>query len=262
MGRPRRVIFENFSQYDKFHTIKQKMYCGVELTVLHAIKETAQYWMSPEVWAWCATKFRKKKKFLPELSVEIPVLTDEKALAHLDKGAWHDWVTKERKDTDIKEAIQYMKQLFPNHEYIYFYELDRIISEFTNGSLIPDKSPTEHMKWVNLHIGNKNDWMIQYPEVKVKFEAYSNSKGTEAEKSKLYSDYSDLAKQVAWDKQNMMSVLNTIGENTICYPVAFSKGTAEWAIEKYGSSMEYSNAGEIFFVVTPDKIYFETKRHY
>jgi prepilin-type N-terminal cleavage/methylation domain-containing protein len=44
--------------------------------------------------------------------------------------------------------------------------------------------------------------------------------------------------------------------------VAIGGGTGMWGIEKYGKPTEYSNAGEIFFVVTKDKIFFDISRHF
>ena len=49
MGRPKRVIFEKFKDYNLLHSTKTKMMSGVYNTTLYPIKETEQYYRSIEV---------------------------------------------------------------------------------------------------------------------------------------------------------------------------------------------------------------------
>ena len=39
MGRPRSLVYKNLSLYNKNHSEKVKMYCGVEITALYLVKE-------------------------------------------------------------------------------------------------------------------------------------------------------------------------------------------------------------------------------
>ena len=65
-----------------------------------------------------------------------------------------------------------------------------------------------------------------------------------------------------YQKYNLTPLFIEIGKHSVCYPVAFTDGTADWHKEKYGKTCSYAHAGEIYFVVTPDAVYFEIKRHF
>ena len=135
MSRPKTVNINSFHLYDKLHTRKTKMYSGVEMTILYPIKETAFYYMSIEVWAYCASLFKHKKEGF-ELSLDIPVITDEKTIEFLNKRAWVNHVEKYKDKPDIKETIGMLDKLFPNHKKIFFYELDSILSAYNHGTFI------------------------------------------------------------------------------------------------------------------------------
>lgn len=276
MGRPKTVNIKTFNQYDKLHTKKVKMFSGVEMTALYPIKETAQYYMSIEVWAYCASKFKHKKEGFT-LSVDIPTITDERTIAFLNEEAWHDWTSKEKKNDDMKETLEKLDKLFPNHKKVFFYELDSIISKYTHGSFLSYdangnvKAPSEHdieaRKYMthkyNRHAGR------DIPEINAAYEEYKaivrsdkNNKEQEELATKKYRVYHDLESDYTYANHCLDDVFLTIGQNAVCYPVAFSDNTAEWSREKYGKLIGYAHAGEIFFVVTPDTVYFEINRHF
>lgn len=233
MGRPKRVSFKTFAEYNKLHTKKTKMMSGVEQTTLYPVKETKEFYQSIEVWAYCASKFRMKKKNV-ELKIDIPIITDEKTVQFLNEKCWKDYVKKSfvEERTDMIEAVAYLDKVFPKHEKVYFYELGGLIGLYVQGTLVSfdDNGKVEERS-------EHNKEQIEYYKSK-----YTGWK-------KIFSP-------------ELENVFMEIGKNSVCYPVAFSKGTAEWAIEKYGKPMAYSNAGEIFFVVTNDKVFFEVKRHF
>lgn len=84
MGRPRSLVYKNLSLYNKNHSEKVKMYCGVEITALYLVKETKDFYVSTEVWAHCASKLKIKKPY--ELSVNIPIITDERTIKFLEEN--------------------------------------------------------------------------------------------------------------------------------------------------------------------------------
>ena len=273
MGRPKRVVYENFHLYDKLHTKKTRMYSGVEMTTLYPIKETAEYYMSIEVWAFCASKFRMKKDRCT-LHVDIPVITDQRAIDFLDEHCWEDWADRESgnaKDSEMRETICLLNRLFPDKKKIFFYELESILAAYCNGSFVSyDQSGAEeplssnaisNLKYYNQKY--QRDLGMDDPGVKRAYEAYqANSKSSDEVRQKYYNTYSDLQRDYAYEHNNLRDVFVEIGRNSVCYPVAYSRGTAEWSKKKYGKEIAYARAGEIFFVTTEDRVYFEVKRHF
>ena len=265
MGRPRRVVFEKFSQYDKLHTERTKMYSGVDHTTLYPIKETEKMFQSIEVWAFCASKFKVKKRGF-RLSVDIPVV-DDKTADFLKKNCWEDWISK-KESTDIQEALALLDNIFPSHKKLFFYDLKSLISSYLSGDFISfDKDGNEEGGDVEIikYYLSKYDMFSsdkEIAEIAERRDRWVNCKGTEEERERYLEEYFKFKEDWLYEHRNITDVFIDIGKNSVCYPVAFSKGTAEWAIEEYGKPMKYSNAGEIFFVVTEDTVYFEIKRHY
>jgi len=255
MGRPKRVVFENFHLYDKFHTEKAKMYSGVEMTTLYAIKETEKFYMGIEVWAFCASKF-KAAKANKTLEVKIPIITDEKTIKFLEENCWVNYSEQRNENSDFDETITLLNRLFPDKKKHFIFELDGIISTYCNGGFLPKKLG-DMAKYYN----QKYNKFCEDEEVKTKMLKWTSEKDEDLRKQYL-KEYRDFEKEYTWLNHNLVDVLNQIGENCICYPVAFSRGTAEWSKEKYGKEIAYAKAGEIFFVVTNDSIYYEIKRHY
>ncbi len=267
MGRPKAVNIDTFHLYDKLHTKKTKMMSGVEMTTLYPIKETEQFYMSIEVWAYCASKFKHKKEGFT-LSVDIPVISDQKTIDFLDKKAKHNWMERRKDESETKEIVAMLDRLYPNHKKAYFYELDSIISGYNNGAFLSyDKDgnieePTEHdIKERKYYTHKYNRFYHDVPEIKQAYEAYDNETD-QKKKTEKFSIYSDLEENYAYENNCLDDVFLNIGKNSVCYPVAFTRNTAEWSKEKYGKLIGYAHAGEIYFVVTPDTIYFEVKRHF
>lgn len=276
MGRPKAVNIKPFPSYNLLHTEKVKMYSGVTMTALYPIKETKEFYRSIEVWASYASTFKRKKKNLT-LSVDISTITDEKTIAFLNEEAWHDWVKKQKDSSDMQETIAMLDKLFPNFKKVYFYELDSILSNFSRGSFLRyDESgnvlpPTEHDIKNRKYMTHKYNRFMgnNVPEIKEAFEAYravdksdKNNKEQEKLASEKFRIYYDLEDEYVYKHNCLDSVFTHIGQNAVCYPVAFKDNTAEWSKDKYGKLIGYAHAGEILFVVTPDTVYFETKRHF
>lgn len=262
MGRPRRVIYEKFKDYDLFHTQKTEMMSGVVLNTLYAVKETALYWMGIESWAYCAGKFRMKKKNLPELSVQIDIVTDQKSVNFLEENSWSNYIEDNPRNIDLKESVDYLDRLYPEHKKVYLRSFaDEILVCYNNGVFLADNEfRLKNSKRIN---ANHNRSKSKDPKVLKLLEKYKNYKGADSDKSyELYSDYKKLKSEVDWKENNLIPTIVDICSKAVCFPVAFSNGTGMWGIEKYGRPMAYSNAGEIFFVVTEDAIYFDITRHF
>lgn len=276
MGRPKAVNIKTFHLYDKLHTKKTKMMSGVEMTTLYPIKETEHFYMSHEVWAYCASKFKAKKKGF-ELSVNIPTITDEKTIDFLKEEAWHDWTEKEKMSSEMQETLSMLNKLFPEHKKVFFYELNSILSTFNHGTFLSYdengniKEPSEHdlKRRKNFtHKYHKHAGM-NIPEIKEALDAYravergdKSNKEQEKLATEKYRIYHDLEADYVYKNMCLDNVFINIGKNSVCYPVAFSRSTADWSKDKYGKLIGYAHAGEIYFVVTPDTVYFETSRHY
>jgi len=270
MGRPKTVNIKTFPLYNKLHTELVKMYSGVTMTALYPIKETDKFFVSSEVWAYCCSKFRRKKTGF-KLSVNIPTITDAKTIAFLEEHCWTDWVTKHiDEESDIKETIDLLKNIFPDKEAVFFYELDSIINAYTHGSFISYdengilKKQSERAIKDCKYYTNKYFRYNGFEDfaVKAAYDEYHNFRGNEKMKSAKFTIYYNLSQDYNYKNFCLDDVFIEIGKNSVCYPVAFTDNTAEWSIEKYGKLIGYAHAGEIFFVVTPTKIYFEIKRHY
>jgi len=273
MGRPRGVNYKTFHEYDKLHTVATKMMCGVHGVTLYPIKETEQFYISPEVWSHCASKFKMKKKNLPQLNVTIPTITDKATIDFLEEHSWKDWVNREQnaENPDMIETIQLLKNIYPDKEAVFFYELNNLVNLYYQGTLVSyddngnlepmSERDIEHTQWYN---NRYNHMKPECPKIDKAYEAYRAIDGKENKDAKTaaYKVYAKLLGAYHWEHNNNVETFKEIGKNCVCYPVAYSRGTADWYKEKYGTVCSYAHAGEIFFVVTSDKIFFEYKRHY
>jgi hypothetical protein len=268
MGRPKAANLKTFSLYNLLHTVKTKMYCGVELTTLHSIKENAIWYTSIEVWAFCASKFKAKKKNVT-LSVDIPLVTDEKAIAFLNKHCWANRVEKEINDNDSEtiEIVAALKKLFPDKEPVYFYELDSLIVAWCNGSFLSYddngnvETPRKHHIDNQKYYSNKYIRSVDAPHIVALEKKWTDEKNKEL-KERYLDEYFNAKEEYVFKHHNLTDVFIEICKNAVCYPFIFSKNTAEWSREKYGKLVGYAHAGEIFFVQTPDKVFFNVTRHF
>jgi len=288
MARPKRVYPNQLHLFDKQHTRKVKMFSGVEMTALHLVKETSEYYISIDSWAFCCSKFKLKKKS-GELKTDIPVITDTETVKFLNDNAWHDWVDKETATTqvnifspdkeivphtpnsDMLETLDLLNKLFPEKKKIYFYELKSLIAAFCHGTLVrydengDIEKPYEHdiknRKYYNYKYHGKYRSDITYPdEINQLHEKYlieikkENNEVNDKARTKAYNEYRDAADDFLFKNYDLTQTFINIGENSIVCPYIFTKRCVE------GSS--YENAGDIFFVVTDDSVYFETERHF
>lgn len=266
MGRPTRVYPKSLPQYNLLHTRKAKMYCGTEITGLHLVKETDQFHMGLETWSHCVGPF-KQLKFGKELNFDIPVVTNEKSIEFLNKNAWHDWVAKQLKSEkrgDIRETIAFLDRLFPDKKKTYFYELESFISTYCHGSFLSYddngniEEPSEHdIKQRKYYTGKyyRGDGKFESEEVKKLYDAYDKVRDSDkAIKDKAFTKYYDAEQDYVFNKYNLTDTFIDVSKNAVVCPYAFSDATVK--------GMSYEHSGEIYFVVTPDTIYFEVKRHF
>jgi hypothetical protein len=268
MGRPRAVNIKSFPQYNLLHTKKVKMFSGVEMTALFPIKETEQFYVSVEVWSHMCSKFRHKKEGFT-LNVDIPILTNETAIKFLEEHAWNDWVDREfeRKDSDMIETIQYLNKVFPDKKKVFFYELDSILSAYASGTFISYDLETGEVEKPNENdIDSRKYYTNKYsphdaPELTALRTRWTSEKNEELSQ-KYLTEYTLAKRDYSYKNNCLDSVFIELGKHSVGYPVAFSEDTAKWSIEKYGKKIAYAHAGEIYFVATPDTVYFQQKRHF
>lgn len=266
MGRPKFANPETFHLYNILHTEKSEMYCGVDLTILHSLKECKEWYNSIEVWAFCARKFKSKKKnLIPEIN--IPVVLDEKTIDFLNKHCWKEWTTKQKNESDMQEAIAALDKIFPDKEKIFFYELESLVVGWCNGYFIsydangqPEK-PKDYQVEQQKYYNYKYNRYLNIPHINELRDKFKNEQDKDLSK-KYLTEYLREEEEYAFQHFNLNDIFIQIGQNVACYPFIFSEGTADWYKEKYGKVCPYAHAGEIFFVVTPNKVFFEIKRHF
>lgn len=265
------VNLKTLHEYNKFHTVKERMMCGVEMTILYPIKETEQFYRSVEVHAYCASNFKDKKKDF-KLEVKIPTITTQKTIDFLDEHAWHDWVGREMASEDNKgemtEAIAKLKVLFPDKELVYFYELDNLLSAYNHGIFLSYDYKTKEVKKPSEHEISKRKGYTRNYQINIDSEECKamqirwTSQTDEKLKKQYLTEYIHFERDYYYKHHNIDNIFLELGQNAVCYPTGFSENTAEWSLEKYGKLIDYAHAGEIYFIVTPEKVYFETKRHF
>lgn len=222
MGRPTRVFPSKLPEYDLLHTRKVKSMYNTEITALHLIKETEQFHISLTSWAFCCGGF-KQLKFGNELKVEIPVITDEKSIEFLHNHAWKDYIQKTL--TENKRATE-MKETLSL--------LDR---------LFPDKKKFFFYELDSLIASFCFGNFISYDD-NGKVEVVTEH---DIEQREYY------VQKYQRSAVTVDTFIDVCKKSIVC-PYAFSRPTVV--------SSEYENAGEIYFVVTPDAVYFQFKRHY
>lgn len=133
--RPKKVKKDTLHLYTNFFTRKSKMYSGVEVTVLHLLKKTKEYFISIESWSAHTSTYKQKiNKFVPNFV--IPTISDPKTLAFLKEHCWEDWNEKEKDEVDMVLKTELLNKLFPNKKQVFFYELDNILTHYCHGSFI------------------------------------------------------------------------------------------------------------------------------
>jgi hypothetical protein len=268
MARPKRVYPSKLHLYDKLHTVKVKMYAGMYITALHLIKETAQFFISIESWAFCCSTF-KALKYGTKLNVDIPVIKNEKTINFLKLYAWHDWIERQLKDSDsdMAQAIKLLDKLFPEKKKEYFYELHSLIAAYCHGTFVRYKDDgsvdernhdIEHRKYyIHKYKGMFNREGIKFPaEINKLNNIYLKTiKGKDEKAQKIaFDNYYKALNDYLYEHHNITDTFISIGENSIVCPYIFTHQCVK------GSS--YENAGDIYMVVTDDTVYFEIQRHF
>lgn len=267
--RRQNADYKQFPQYNRLHSKETKMYSGVIGHTLYPMKETSKYYVSLAVWASCASNCRVKKP--GGLSVNIPLLTDAAAIKFLEEHCWKDWTTKHAEDSDTREAVELLRKLFPEKASVYFYELDSVIKAYYNGTFISysengqiEEPHTRHIEMRKYYTHKYYRWVAETEDsdTKAAYEAYRAVKEEGKHKEKLFETYHKLSEEYTYAHYNLDSVFIQLGQHCVCYPVYFSDNTAEWSKEKYGKLVGYAHSGEIFFIATADKVYFQISRHF
>jgi hypothetical protein len=266
------------------------MYSGTEITGLHLVREGDQYYTSFESWCFCVGSFRKLKYGF-NLELNIPIVTDERTVKFLDGHAWHDWVAKELATTQINifskdkevvphepdsetiETLAFLDRLFPEKKKIFFYELNSIVSTWCHGSFrsfdkngniepFSDHALKQIGYYNNKYYGKlNNDEVIEYPEEvkKLKDAYFAEIRIPETEKNEkiqtaAYEKYRKANDKFLNEHHSLLDVFITIGEHVVVCPYAYTHATVK--------GCEYEHAGDIYMVVTPDTVYFQSERHF
>lgn len=267
--RPVRVYPNKLHLYNKMLTRKIKMWCGTEITALHLLKETQHFFTSISAWTFCVSTF-KKLKYNTELKVEFPILKDETVKTFLNYHAWHDWVDKQtktaKKESDMLETLEFLNRLFPDKKKVFFYELKHLIGAYCHGSFISYdddgniKTPHKYdidqrIYYTKRYNGEITGNDVTLPdEITNAITEWVNCKDDEKKRDELLTKYHDLERNYLYKNHDLTKVFKTIGENIVVCPYIYKSRCVE------GSS--YENAGDIYFIVTDDTIYFETERHF
>lgn len=258
MARPKAVVWSNFELYDKLHTKKVNYYSGAQLTILYPMKETEKYFQSIESWSSLCGATRVKKT--DSLKLEIPILTDEKAIDLLQSITWKNHIQEEinHGNSQIFEAVNLLRKIFPDKKKGYVYDLNNIIHNYTSGQLFEkdsyDKDGFNFIRYFNLNLARRFV-KIMSEDIKILWETL-NKETNESLKSPHYSKLFEADEKFAYENHNLIPQCIEIGKASVCYPVAFSEGTADWHLKEYGKTCAYAHAGEIYFVTTHDKVFF------
>lgn len=262
MARPKRVFPDKLHLFNLMHTQKVMMMSGVQLTALHLVKETPQYYISIDSWAFCCSQFKRKKKNGP-LSVNIPTVTSKKAVELLERKASDHWVQK-RLDagcSEMKEAIAFLDGLFPDKRKVYLHEFKDLIASYCHGVFGRfDTETGEPVKEWDNALERRKDINRRYcvkgemPKLIVElYEAYKNEKDEKKQEAAL-EKYLDAKTDYLYENDNVIPELMEITQNAVVCPYAFSSPTVE------GSS--YEHAGSFYFVVTENAVFFQVARSF
>ena len=183
----------------------------------------------------------------------------------------------DRKDSDAQEALAFLDKLFPDKKKKYFYEFQHMISSYCHGhfgeisdddgSFGIDERCLQYTKSYNqkycgtskYHFMNTDSYPKEVQKLK---KAYDKVSSDDTKSQEAYNKWSDASQEYDYENNNVVGKLFDIVSKTVVCPYAFTKGTGMWAVEKYGKPTAYSAAGEIFFVVAGDTVYFEVTRHF
>lgn len=265
--KPKRVYPEELPLYSKMLTKKIEMISGTEITALHLLKETKQYYISISSWAYNVSTLKRKKKNIPEFKINFPILENKDAKDFLATHAWNDWVNKELNvnNKDMKIVIDFLNKLFPDKEKIYFDELDSIISAYCFGNFLSYKDndeikpPTAYdiksrKYYTRKYYGviREDEWV--YPEKLISLQKKYKDAKTEEERKKAFNILNENETEFYYKEHNLTDVFVELGQHIVVCPYIFPTPSVE--------NSTYEHAGEISFIVTDDKIYFEYSKHF
>jgi hypothetical protein len=249
--RPNRVYPNKLNLYTKKHTQKIKMMSGVELTALYLLKETNQYYISIDSWAFCCSTLKRKKKNL-NLNLNLPILEDLETIEILNENSNLDWLESglNNNESDMVESFNFLRDLFPNKHITYLPEFSNyIVLNYCWDKLNLNNERNKDEKSIN-RLKRLNRKFIEFSHIDTYKPLFEKLNSGEIDMKTFISERDDFL----FKNYNIIDKLNLIGKNTIVCPYIFSDRCVE------GSS--YENAGEIYMVVTKDTVYFECSRHF
>ena len=265
MRRPKRVYPEKLHEFNIMHTEKARMYSGVENTTLHLLKKTKKWYISLDTWAFCCSKFKRKhKNLIPK--VDLPVTGDDKVKDFLNENAWHDWIKRHGDDDpDLKEGLEFLNKLYPNHKKVHFYELQSIVAAYCQGSFVsydaggdiekPHESHIKRRNYYNWKYSDRYELGKKFPKnIKKFYKIYDKLKHDTPIRKEAYKAFRKEADKYILENHDLTSIFKIIGENSIVVPYAFTAPTMK--------GYSYEHAGEFYLVVTEDTVYFEIERHF
>ena len=132
------------------------------------------------------------------------------------------------------------------------------VDDDDDGNIEP---PSEHAIKNRKYYTHKYVKYCDDPTVKTLMTKWTDEKNKKLA-DKYLTEYMNAEEEYAYKNHSLDDVFVDIGKHSVCYPVAFTENTAEWSREKYGKLLGYAHAGEIYFVVTPDTVYFDVSRHF
>lgn len=250
----RAVVYKNASQYNLLHTTKVTLWNGNVVTALYNLKETAKFYTSMSTWG--GIKAFKAKKENVDISVDIPIITDEKTIHFLEISHYVNYV-----DESHKNELEAFAKIFPNKKIKYSPKLKEYSRAFTHNHFKDKRNETiEYIKDIN----RETCTTLQIPlpdDIKCLDDDYFSEKDDE-KRFTIYQEIQKSKNDFFYNNHNQTEMLDYIGKNTVIYPMAFQESTFEWYKEDHGKEFPAAHAGEVYFVTTDDSVYFTKNRHF
>lgn len=221
MAKRKVYTSEELNLYDKLHTEIIQQRRGTSINVLYLIKETPKYYISLNTYTYCCYMFKKIKKDF-NLSVNIPVLSDNTTIDFLTEASWEDYI-EENIDTniDLRQVIIFLDKLFPCHKKVFFYYGISLTSDHCFGTL--------------------NKFNVEKP---------NNPDFEERDYYRLFKN------------KYTIDTFKNVGNHITVIPFAYTDNPVKtYQFSDSKTPYVRPNTGEIYMVITKDTVFFATERH-